>query len=35
MDSSKLFSLGWKPKISLREGIAHAHAWFLENQPAS
>jgi len=35
MDSSKLFSLGWKPKISLREGIAHAHTWFLENQPAS
>ncbi len=35
MDSSRLFSLGWKPKISLREGIAHAHAWFLENQPAS
>jgi len=35
MDSSKLFSLGWKPKIPLREGIAHAHAWFLENQPAS
>ncbi|MEN9468350.1 MAG: hypothetical protein RL630_83 [Verrucomicrobiota bacterium] len=35
MDSSKLFSLGWKPKISLRQGIAHAYAWFLENQPAS
>lgn len=35
MDSSRLFSLGWKPKISLREGIAHAHTWFLENQPAS
>ena len=35
MDSSHLFSLGWKPRIPLREGIAHAHAWFLENQPAS
>ena len=35
MDSSRLFSLGWKPKISLREGIAHAHTWCLENQPAS
>lgn len=35
MDSSRLFSLGWKPRIPLREGIAHAHAWFLENQPAS
>ena len=35
MDSSRLFALGWKPRIPLREGIAHAHAWFLENQPAS
>ena len=35
MDSSKLFSLGWKPRIPLREGISHAYAWFLENQPAS
>jgi GDP-L-fucose synthase len=35
MDSSRLFALGWKPLIPLREGIAHAHAWFLENQPAS
>ena len=32
MDSSRLFSLGWKPKIPLREGIANAHAWFLENR---
>jgi len=29
MDSSRLFSLGWKPKIPLRKGIAQAHAWFL------
>jgi GDP-L-fucose synthase len=35
MDSSRLFSLGWKPHIPLREGIAHAHTWFLENQTAS
>jgi GDP-L-fucose synthase len=32
MDSSRLFSLGWKPKIPLREGIAHAHAWFLAHR---
>ncbi len=32
MDSSRLFSLGWKPKIPLREGIAQAHAWFLANR---
>jgi GDP-L-fucose synthase len=35
MDSSRLFALGWKPLIPLRQGIAHATAWFLENQPAS
>ena len=29
MDSSRLFHLGWKPKIPLREGIAQAYAWFL------
>ena len=29
MDSSRLFSLGWKPKIPLRQGIADAHAWFV------
>jgi GDP-L-fucose synthase len=32
MDSSRLFALGWKPRIPLREGIAQAYAWFLENQ---
>ena len=32
MDSSRLFALGWKPRIPLREGITQAHAWFLENQ---
>lgn len=29
MDSSRLFSLGWKPSVSLREGIALAYADFL------
>ena len=32
MDSSRLFSLGWKPRIPLREGIADAYAWFLANR---
>jgi len=32
MDSSRLFSLGWKPKIPLREGIAQAYDWFLANR---
>jgi GDP-L-fucose synthase len=30
MDSSKLRSLGWKPKINLKEGIHSTYAWFLE-----
>ncbi len=32
MDSSRLFSLGWKPRIPLRDGIADAYAWFLANR---
>ena len=32
MNSSRLFSLGWKPRIPLREGIADAYAWFLSNR---
>ena len=29
-DSSKLFGLGWKPEIGLRDGIAQTYAWFCE-----
>ncbi|MFA7234927.1 MAG: GDP-L-fucose synthase [Terrimicrobiaceae bacterium] len=29
LDMRKLFSLGWKPKISLRDGIRDAYEWFL------
>lgn len=32
MDSSRLFNLGWKPRISLREGIADSYAWFLAHR---
>ena len=32
MDSSKLMNLGWKPKITLEEGLKSTYAWFLENQ---
>ena len=28
LDISKIKKLGWSPKISLREGIADAYAWF-------
>ncbi|PZR76871.1 MAG: GDP-fucose synthetase [Chthoniobacterales bacterium] len=29
LDISKLQQLGWKPRISLRQGIAHTYEWFL------
>ncbi len=29
LDMQKLFALGWKPKIPLREGIRNAYEWFL------
>ena len=32
LDISKIKSLGWTPKIPLRQGIANAYDWFLENQ---
>lgn len=31
LDISKIKSLGWSPKIPLREGIASAYRWFREN----
>jgi GDP-L-fucose synthase len=31
LDVSKLRSLGWKPSIQLREGIAQTYDWFLKN----
>ena len=31
LDISKIKSLGWSPRISLREGIADAYRWFREN----
>lgn len=32
LDISKIKSLGWRPKIPLRDGIADAYRWFVENQ---
>ena len=32
MDISKISSLGWKPKYSLKEGIEKAYKWFQNNQ---
>jgi GDP-L-fucose synthase len=30
MDSSRLFSLGWRPRIMLRAGIECTYRWFLD-----
>jgi len=32
LDSSKIFSLGWKPKINLKTGLKETYSWFLTNQ---
>ena len=32
LDISKIKSLGWSPKIPLRDGIANAYDWFVKNQ---
>jgi GDP-L-fucose synthase len=34
MDVSRLFSLGWRPKVSLGQGIKSAYDWFLANREA-
>lgn len=31
LDSSRLRSAGWAPRISLRDGVAQTYAWFLEH----
>lgn len=31
MDSSKLFSMGWKPNMSLNDGIEKTYGWFKNN----
>jgi GDP-L-fucose synthase len=33
MDSSRLFALGWKPKVNLETGIRMAYEDFLSKQP--
>ncbi|MCR5562331.1 MAG: GDP-L-fucose synthase [Desulfovibrio sp.] len=30
MDSSRLFSMGWRPRISLEDGLASTYAWYCE-----
>jgi GDP-L-fucose synthase len=31
LDMTKLFGMGWRPRIPLRQGIANAYEWFLAN----
>lgn len=32
LDCAKLFSLGWRPKIPLEQGIKQTYDWYLQNQ---
>jgi GDP-L-fucose synthase len=34
-DVTRLMNLGWRPKISLEDGIRSTYDWFLENQAES
>ena len=34
LDISKIQSLGWKPTIPLREGIAQTYEWFRQSRVA-
>ena len=34
LDTSRLLALGWKPGITLRDGIARTYDWFCQSQPS-
>jgi GDP-L-fucose synthase len=31
LDSSRFLNMGWKPRMSLKEGLEKTYGWFLEN----
>ena len=33
LDVTKIHGMGWKPKVSMEEGIGLAYDWFLKNAP--
>ena len=33
LDVTKIRGMGWKPKVSMEEGISLAYEWFLKNAP--
>ena len=33
LDVTKIRGMGWKPKVSMEEGIGFAYEWFLKNAP--
>ena len=35
VDVTRLFSLGWRPTVSLEEGLRRTYDWFLKNEEAS
>jgi GDP-L-fucose synthase len=35
LDVRRLFALGWRPRISLREGLRQTYAWYLQHEAVS
>jgi GDP-L-fucose synthase len=33
MDSTRLFAMGWRPKVNLESGLRSLYAWYLANTP--